>query len=115
MAVGGVLNLLVSHALPPNPWWSMPPIGVFTFGWALMVPVVTLMVLDIDPERRGMAASLQACLGSAANALVAGVLAPLLMHSVQALAWGSSVLMALGGVAWWVCQRQAQVPAASHR
>ena len=42
-----------------------------------MVPVVTLMVLDLAPERRGMASSLQACVGSAANGLVAGVLAPL--------------------------------------
>ncbi|MCK7499812.1 MAG: hypothetical protein MZW92_62495 [Comamonadaceae bacterium] len=33
---------------------------MFSFGWALMVPVVTLMVLDLVPERRGMASSLQA-------------------------------------------------------
>ena len=34
--------------------------ALFAFGWALMVPVVTLMVLDLVPERRGMASSLQA-------------------------------------------------------
>ena len=51
-----------------------------------MVPVVTLMVLDLVPERRGMASSLQACIGSLANGLVAGVIAPLVMHSTVALA-----------------------------
>jgi DHA1 family bicyclomycin/chloramphenicol resistance-like MFS transporter len=26
-------------------WWALIPIAVFAFGWALMVPVVTLLVL----------------------------------------------------------------------
>ena len=39
----------------------------------MMVPVVTLLVLDLVPERRGMASSLQACVGSTANGFVAGV------------------------------------------
>jgi MFS transporter, DHA1 family, multidrug resistance protein len=63
----------------------MLPVAVFAFGWSLMVPVVTLLVLDLVPERRGMASSVQACLGSLANGLVAGVLVPLVMHST--LAW----------------------------
>ena len=58
-------------------WWAMWPIAIFSFGWSLMVPVVTLMVLDLVPERRGMASSMQACIGSLANGLVAGVIAPL--------------------------------------
>ena len=68
-----------------------------------MVPVVTLMVLDLAPDRRGMASSLQACVGSAANGLVAGVVAPLVMHSTVALALTSLGLMSVGMVAWtWV-------------
>ena len=65
-----------------------------------MVPVVTLMVLDVVPSRRGMASSLQACIGSLANALVAGVLAPLVMHSTVLLALASLGLMAVGLMAW---------------
>ena len=48
-------------------WWALVPIALYAFGWALMVPVVTLMVLDLVPERRGMASSFQAAVGSAAN------------------------------------------------
>ena len=59
------------------------PIALYAFGWAMMVPVVTLMVLDLVPERRGMASSLQAFVGSTANGLVAGVVAPLVMHSAR--------------------------------
>jgi DHA1 family bicyclomycin/chloramphenicol resistance-like MFS transporter len=66
-----------------------------------MVPVVTLLVLDLVPERRGMASSLQACVGSLANALVAGVISPLVMDSTVSLALASIGMMCVGLVAWW--------------
>jgi MFS transporter, DHA1 family, multidrug resistance protein len=73
-----------------------------------MVPVVTLMVLDLAPDRRGMASSLQACVGSAANGLVAGLIAPLVMHSTVSLAAASLLMMSVGGVSWlWVKRRIA--------
>jgi len=65
-----------------------------------MVPVVTLLVLDLYPERRGMASSLQAFIGSTANGIVAGVIAPLVMHSTPALAGMSLGLMCIGLMAW---------------
>lgn len=103
MGTVSLLNLLLNLVFEPNVWWSMAPIAVFSFGWALMVPVVTLMVLDEAPERRGMASSLQACIGSASSGVVAGVLAPLVMPSTVALAASSLALMAIGALAWvWV-------------
>ena len=80
--------------------WSLFPIAIFSFGWALMVPVVTLLVLDLHPERRGMASSLQAFIASSANGLVAGVLAPLVMHSTVALAAASLAMMLIGLTSW---------------
>jgi DHA1 family bicyclomycin/chloramphenicol resistance-like MFS transporter len=65
-----------------------------------MVPVVTLMVLDVVPERRGMASSVQAFIGSGANAFVAGVIAPLVMHNTLALALASMLMLSIGVVAW---------------
>jgi MFS transporter, DHA1 family, multidrug resistance protein len=97
-----VLNLLFT----PTAWWAMFPIAIYAFGWALMVPVVTLLVLDLVPERRGMASSMQACIGSLANALVAGVIAPFVMHSAVALAVASTLMMSVGVFAWiWVKPR----------
>ena len=60
---------------------AIAPVALYAFGWSMMTPVVTLLVLDLVPERRGMASSVQSSLGSAVNGLVAGVLAPLVMHS----------------------------------
>ena len=64
-----------------------------------MVPAAPLLALDQAPDRRGMASSVQACVGSLANALVAGVLAPLVMHSTFALALTSLCMLGIGVVA----------------
>jgi DHA1 family bicyclomycin/chloramphenicol resistance-like MFS transporter len=71
-----------------------------------MVPVVTLLVLDLYPERRGLASSLQAVIGSTANGLVAGVIAPLVMHSTRALAMASLLMMSVGLVSWLYVHRR---------
>ena len=95
-----VLNLVANLLLPPHLSWSLLPIAIFSFGWALMVPVVTLLVLDLYPERRGMASSLQAFVGSVANGLVAGVVVPLVMHSTVLLAAASLGMMCIGLLSW---------------
>ena len=101
-----VINIAANALLAPSAWWSLWPVTVFAFGWALMVPVVTLLVLDLYPARRGMASSLQAVVGSTANGLVAGVVAPLVMHSAIGLALMSAAFMAVGLLAWlWLRRR----------
>jgi DHA1 family bicyclomycin/chloramphenicol resistance-like MFS transporter len=108
MAGVALANLALNLLFEPHAWWALVPIALYAFGWALMVPVVTLMVLDLVPDRRGMASSLQACVGSAANGLVAGVIAPLVMHSTVALAAASLLMMSVGGFSWlWVKRRIA--------
>ncbi len=103
MVAISLINLALNLLFEPQAWWALWPIAIFAFGWALMVPVVTLMVLDLAPDRRGMASSLQACVGSLANGLVAGVIAPLVMHSTVSLAVASLLMMSIGVVAWiWV-------------
>lgn len=95
-----VINLVANLLFTPHVSWALIPLGLFAFGWALMVPVVTLLVLDLYPERRGMASSLQAFIGSTANGLVAGLLTPLVMHSSVALATASLVMLCVGLLAW---------------
>ncbi len=106
MLVVSLANLGLNLLFPTRAWWALFPIAIFAFGWALMVPVVTLMVLDMVPERRGMASSFQAFIGSMANGFVAGVIAPLVMHSTVLLAFASLLMMSIGVVAWiWVKPR----------
>lgn len=96
-----VLNLLANMVLEPDVRWALIPLCIFAFGWALVVPVVTLLVLDLHPERRGMGSSLQMFIGSTSNGLVAGVVAPLVMHSTVGLATASFLMVGLGLAAWF--------------
>ena len=106
MLVVSVLNVALNLMFAPQAWWAIPLLSMYAFGWALMVPVITLMVLDLVPERRGMASSFQAFIGSMANALVAGAVVPLVMHSTVALAVTSMAMMSVGVLAWlWVKPR----------
>jgi len=101
-----LLNLLANALLTAHVAWALFPVMIFAFGWALMAPVVTLLVLDLHPDRRGMASSLQAFVASSANGVVAGVIAPLVMHSTLALAAASLGMMLVGLVAWlWLHRR----------
>ena len=100
MTVVGVVNMLANALWAPHASWALLPMGLYAYGWALMVPVVTLLVLDLHPERRGLASSLQAVVGSVSNGIVAGVLAPLVMHSALGLAVTSMGLMLVGLVSW---------------
>jgi len=102
MAVVSVANVAANLLFDLHAWWALPPIGLYSFGWALVAPATTLLVLDLYPERRGMASSLQACVASTANGLVAGALTPLLMDSPVALALGAMALMAAGLASWAV-------------
>ena len=100
MFLVSVVNVVANFVWVPQASWAMFPIALFAFGWALMVPVVTLLVLDLYPERRGMASSFQAFIGSTANGIVAGVVAPLVMHSTRALAVTSLCMLGVGMLAW---------------
>jgi DHA1 family bicyclomycin/chloramphenicol resistance-like MFS transporter len=95
-----VVNLLANLMFKAHVSWALFPVMIFAFGWAMMVPVVTLLVLDLHPERRGMASSLQAFIGSSANGLVAGGVAPLVMHSTVGLAAASLAMLSVGLFAW---------------
>ena len=110
MVLVSLVNVAANFAFQPHPGWALLPIAIFAFGWALMVPVVTLLVLDLYPERRGLASSLQAVIGSTANGLVAGAIAPLVMHSTRALALTSLAMMSVGLIAWvWVKQYAPEI------
>ena len=101
----GVVNLIANLLLTAHVSWALWPLGIFAFGWAMMVPVVTLLVLDLHPDRRGMASSLQMFIGSGSNGIVAGLIAPWVMHSTVALATASLCMMGIGLVAWLILRK----------
>ncbi len=106
MAVTAFGNVLLNLLFDAHVAWALLPVTLYAFGWSLMTPLVTLMLLDLSPQRRGLASSLQAGLSAAINGAVAGVVAPAVMHGTRSLALAAAGLFALGLLAWlWVRHR----------
>ena len=42
MVAVSIVNVVLNLLFVPEVWWAMLPIAIYSFGWALMVPVVTL-------------------------------------------------------------------------
>jgi DHA1 family bicyclomycin/chloramphenicol resistance-like MFS transporter len=100
MGVATLANVVLNGVLQPDVRWALIPVSVVSFGWSLTAPALTLIALDLVPERRGMASSVQSFTLGVGNALVAGVLAPLVMHAAWSLALGSAVMVVLGALCW---------------
>ena len=84
----------------PSLPWAVLPTALCAFGIALVFPILTLAILDLYPRQRGGASSMQAFVGLVSNALIAGVLSPLVSDSGLHLALASAAFT-LAAFAFW--------------
>lgn len=90
--------------LPPAIPWTVLPMFFYTLGSSIINPGATLLALDLFPHIRGTVASCQSFVSTLLAAIVAGLIAPALSHSVLALALGQAGF-ALAALACWVISR----------
>ena len=109
-AIAMLLNLaytlLIEQARVP---WAVLPISLNAFGIALVFPIVTLAILDMYPRQRGSASSLQAFTSLVLNALIAGVLSPLISAHVLWMVGVSSLFLLLA-FGFWTWERRVSRP-----
>ncbi|WP_426116521.1 multidrug effflux MFS transporter [Massilia sp. PWRC2] len=98
------VNVLYHLNFPPALPWSVLPMFFYTFGMSMVAPGATLLTLDLFPHIRGTVASCQSFAVTLLGALVAGVIAPFLSHSVLWLALGQLGFCGLA-LALWVLSR----------
>jgi len=98
---GAVAASVGYHALYPAalPWTVLPYLA-YGIGMALAGPTVQLMVLDLFPQYRGTASSLQGFTHSLFTAITAGLVSPLISASGLTLALGAAALVMLGSLCW---------------
>ncbi|MCL1634141.1 multidrug effflux MFS transporter [Luteimonas sp. SX5] len=110
--LGAVANVAYNAFVPViSIPWAVMPMMIGSFGIALVFPILTLAVLDMYPRQRGSASSLQAFTSLVMNAIVAGVLSPLLSHKGLHLALGAAAFSLLGWLFWrWETRSGQGVP-----
>ena len=107
---GVALNLAVVAFVPPGVPWHVLPVFVFAIGSAVIMPTITLVLLDLFPTMRGLASSLQGFVHFSLAAVNAGTIAPFLSHSLWALALGMAGFMVASFALWLVYQRRELRP-----
>jgi MFS transporter, DHA1 family, multidrug resistance protein len=104
--LAAVTGSVTYHAvLPPALPWTVLPMFFYNFGSSIINPSATLLALDLFPHIRGTVASCQSFVTTLTGALVAGIIAPALTHSVLAMALGQAAF-ALASLACWMTSRQ---------
>ncbi|WP_189644676.1 multidrug effflux MFS transporter [Luteimonas gilva] len=112
--LGALANVLYNLFVPtPSVPWAVLPMAIGSFGIALVFPILTLAVLDMYPRQRGSASSLQAFTSLVMNAIVAGVLSPLLSHRGIHLALGGAAFSLIAWLFWrWENRPGRRLPGA---
>ena len=112
MGVGVALNVGYNAMTDaPTVPWAVLPMSLLAFGVALIFPILTLSILDMYPRQRGAASSLQAFSNLMVNAVIAGLLSPLLSHHGLHLAIASGVFTLLGWLFWrWEMRVSRRAP-----
>jgi DHA1 family bicyclomycin/chloramphenicol resistance-like MFS transporter len=103
----GYNALTDAQALP----WAVLPTALCAFGIALVFPIVTLAILDMYPQQRGSASSMQAFVGLLSNAAVAGLISPAVSGDPLHLALASAAFTVVGFGIWrWYVVHSARHP-----
>jgi DHA1 family bicyclomycin/chloramphenicol resistance-like MFS transporter len=115
MFTGASINLLVCWLATPGVPWNVLPILVYASGSSLVMPSVTIILLDLFPTIRGMASSLQGFVQFSASAVTAGTVAPFVAVSVKTLALGMAAFTTLAFAVWLIYQYRARAHLRSWR
>jgi DHA1 family bicyclomycin/chloramphenicol resistance-like MFS transporter len=103
MMASSVANVAFHTVHAPALPWSIAPLLFYSFGMSVIAPSITLMVLDLFPNIRGLVASCQAFTMVLLAALVTGFVAPALDRSVLWLAAGQ-MAFGLVGLGLWILE-----------
>ncbi|MEQ1772675.1 MAG: multidrug effflux MFS transporter [Burkholderiales bacterium] len=101
MFVGAAYNNLFYIWFSPQLPWSVVHQVIVATGMAMAMPSLTLMLLDLFPHNRGMAASLQSCVQSMVAGFVAAIASPLFSGSAAMLAFGA-ILFVIVALGFWL-------------
>ena len=103
----GCASNVLYHLLTDMPVvpWAVLPIACYTLGLALLMPILSLQVMALFPDMRGLASSLQGFTQMSVFAIMAGAVVPQLFHSGLALALGQCITVVCGMLVWGWSQR----------
>ena len=105
MIIAAVLNLLSSLLSTATLYSVIAPLVMYAFGYAMIMPAITILALDYFPLRRGSATSMQGFVQVAISAVVTSIAIPLLNTSRLNFAVGQLLFLAMAVILIMLFQR----------
>jgi DHA1 family bicyclomycin/chloramphenicol resistance-like MFS transporter len=102
LCLSGVMGA-VAHLFTPTVPFHLVQLQWFcmAFGAQMTYPILSLEMIDMHPEARGAAASVQSFIALGVGAVVMGLIAPILHGDLRLLAWISLAGSVVAWLAWW--------------
>ena len=101
LSLSGVVGVATHMLLAQPPMWAVQLLWfVMASGAQLTYPVLALEMIDMYPQARGAAASVQAFVALGVGGVVMGMIAPMLHGDLALLSWISLGLGASGWLCW---------------
>jgi MFS transporter, DHA1 family, multidrug resistance protein len=114
LIVTALMLVLQTGLASPPIYLQQLLLALIGFALQLMYPVVTLRLLDLFPDARGAAASMQSFFTLVIATVVMGLIAPLLAPSMRRIALLSAAASIAAGLLWWLAQRYRAAHAKLH-
>ncbi|WP_319381110.1 multidrug effflux MFS transporter [Thiomicrorhabdus sp.] len=100
-AMAVAANLLLEGLIAPGIFWVIAPLVLYSLGFALANPGLSILALDCLPNKRGMAASVQSLFQMGTAGLVAALVVPHVHHSLFLMALSQGIMLATALVLWF--------------
>jgi len=104
------MNLGLAFWVTHSALTIIAPVALYATGMSLAMPNLSLLALEVFPANRGLASALQGFGQAGFNAVVAGVLTPMLSRRLELMASGMLLLNMAGLGLWRVWQIRQHMP-----
>jgi DHA1 family bicyclomycin/chloramphenicol resistance-like MFS transporter len=113
LGLASIGNLAYNWLATPELPYAVAPILVYTMGMTLLMPAVLTLALDIFPEKKGMAASVQGFVQSIIFTLISAFIVPLVLGNALHYAVAMAGLFVLNLAGWCIyknCGARSAMP-----
>lgn len=108
MGTAAISNLLYCEYHSPDIPWITIPLILYTFGFTLLLPGVMTLALDIFPEKRGTASSVQGFVQMMIFTMISVLIIPLVLGSASQYAVALLLMYCLNLYCWLTYKNRKQ-------
>jgi DHA1 family bicyclomycin/chloramphenicol resistance-like MFS transporter len=100
MGTAAAANLAYNYCFVPRVPWAVLPLFLHTLGFSLCAPISVVLSLDLFPQRRGLASSLQGFLQMIVFTVISGFIARAVYGSALKHAAAMAIMLLLNAAGW---------------